>query len=202
MTFVSHRKHTYVPSRSVTGIAFLFVCRWRAYLTGNTYRPPRPITGIVSLFITRGCSYLTGNNYRPSRRVYGYSLCFLYVYYIRTSQGKHSSTSTAWYRSSFIFYMKMMFIPHRRNTHWHSRPFTGVALLFYMKMLFIPHRRNTHRHPGLLALLFSKEMSFVPHRKHSSTSAVCSGTARSVWYFDGGRVAIRFIVYCSSLSST
>jgi hypothetical protein len=88
MMSVPHRKHISSPPRPIPRIAFLFICRWCSYLTGNTYFPPRPIPWIVLLcymlmmsvphrkhisspprpipriallFTCRWCSYLTWN---------------------------------------------------------------------------------------------------------------------------------------------
>jgi hypothetical protein len=48
---------------------------------------------------------------------------------------------------SFIyFYMKIMFVPHRKYSYRPPGPVTEIALLIYMYTMFVPHRKHTGLH--------------------------------------------------------
>jgi hypothetical protein len=43
-----------------------------------------------------------------------------------------------------------MFVPQMKYTYESLRPVAGMALLFYMQMIFVPHRKHAVRLHGLL----------------------------------------------------
>jgi hypothetical protein len=55
-----------------------------------------------------------------------------------------SSTS---YKRVLLFYMQMIFIPHKKQKYGHPRSVTGIALLYYMKMMFVTDRKHIYGPP-------------------------------------------------------
>jgi hypothetical protein len=41
---------------------------------------------------------------------------------------------------ALLFYMHMMFVPHRKHIYGPARPVRGIALLFCMWIMYVPHR--------------------------------------------------------------
>jgi hypothetical protein len=89
-------------------------------------------------------------------------LYFLYADDVRTPQDTPLWASTASYKDSFIFYMQMMFVLHRKHAYGLPRPVTEIDLLFYMQMMFVLHRIYLYGPPRpvtKIALLFSVLLS-------------------------------------------
>jgi hypothetical protein len=78
--FISDRKLTYGPTRPITGIALIFICRWCSCLRGDTL-----------LWASTAC-------YRDR-------VTFLYVDGVRTWQETHLRAFSASYRYSLFLYI-------------------------------------------------------------------------------------------------
>jgi hypothetical protein len=87
---------------------------------------------------------------------YGDSFTFLYRDDVRTRKETHLWTSTACYRDSFIFYMQIIFIPHRKHL-WNFSACYRDSFNVYIQMMVISHRKHlwTSMPVTEIALLFT-----------------------------------------------
>jgi hypothetical protein len=120
------------------------------YLTGNSYT--------LSRCYGDSFTFLYVDDVRTSQEAQASiacnldSLTFLYVDDVRTSQ--EAQTSIACNLDSFTFlYVDDVRTSQETTIRFHG--VTGIALLFYMQMMFVPHRKHRPPLPATsMALLF------------------------------------------------
>jgi hypothetical protein len=109
MIFLIHRKHSFGPPRSVTGIALACYGDIFTFLYADDIVPPRSVTGIALACCGDSFTFLYVDDIVPPRSVtgialacYGDSFTFLYVDDIRTSQESHLLASTVCYEMTLL----------------------------------------------------------------------------------------------------
>jgi hypothetical protein len=109
---------------------------------------------------------------------------------------------------NLLFYMLMMFVPHRK--HKPPQHVTEIGLLFYMLMMFVPHRKhNPPQHVTEISLFFYMLMMFVPHWKHKPPQHVTMiallfllwHSSFTIYSFENEYIYIYIYIYISRLFS-
>jgi hypothetical protein len=114
----------HVSPRPVTGIFILFFMQVMFVPhRKRTHMSLGLLQGYLYFSLSRSCSYRTGNTHVSPRPVTGIFI---------------------------LFFMQVMFVPHRKHTHVSPRPVTEIFILFFMRMMFVPNRKHNHVSPRLV----------------------------------------------------
>jgi hypothetical protein len=104
--------------------------------------------------------------------------------------GKHLLASAACSGDSFTFLHVGDLCTSQENIYELPRPVTEIALLFYMKMMFVPHRKHTYELPRPLTGMAGSDAMEYAHGTVCYMFGVIMISLESLHYIPGGHVFI------------